>query len=316
MSTSLAPLIRVLRQHRAASIGAFSTSIGVTVVEVLLPLLTRDAVDVATGQAGAGESSTATTLFPSLSPLWAIVVCLVIATVARYALQFSRRFSAGILSINVQHRLRVSMLDTVLKLGGPAQDSLHTGQAVSRSISDISTVQGLCAVLPLTVGNATKLVLTAGVIVWLSPVLSLLAFATLPLVYLLGYRSRTPLFEATRAAQDQAATVTGVVEETVTGIRVVKAFSQQQREVARLHTESQELYRRRLQVARVTALFQPVMEQLPLAALVANILAGGWLALQGTISIGTFVAFATYVTTAQSGDKNAVWHGHSRTNRH
>ena len=54
MSTSLAPLIRVLRQHRAASIGAFSTSIGVTVVEVLLPLLTRDAVDVATGQAGAG----------------------------------------------------------------------------------------------------------------------------------------------------------------------------------------------------------------------------------------------------------------------
>ena len=189
------------------------------------------------------------------------------------------------------------MLDTVLKLGGPAQDSLHTGQAVSRSISDISTVQGLCAVLPLTVGNATKLVLTAGVIVWLSPVLSLLAFATLPLVYLLGYRSRTPLFEATRAAQDQAATVTGVVEETVTGIRVVKAFSQQQREVARLHTESQELYRRRLQVARVTALFQPVMEQLPLAALVANIMAGGWLALQETISIGTFVAFATYVTT-------------------
>ena len=297
MSTSLAPLIRVLRQHRAASIGAFSTSIGVTVVEVLLPLLTRDAVDVATGQAGAGESSTATTLFPSLSPLWAIVACLVIATVARYALQFSRRFSAGILSINVQHRLRVSMLDTVLKLGGPAQDSLHTGQAVSRSISDISTVQGLCAVLPLTVGNATKLVLTAGVIVWLSPVLSLLAFATLPLVYLLGYRSRTPLFEATRAAQDQAATVTGVVEETVTGIRVVKAFSQQQREDAHLHAESKELYRRRLQVARVTALFQPVMEQLPLAALVANIMAGGWLALQGTISIGTFVAFATYVTT-------------------
>ena len=160
MSTSLAPLIRVLRQHRAASVGAFSTSIGVTIVEVLLPLLTRDAVDVATGQAGAGESSAATTLFPSLSPLWAIVVCLVMATVARYALQFSRRFSAGILSIDVQHRLRVSMLDTVLKLGGPAQDSLHTGQAVSRSISDISTVQGLCAVLPLTVGNATKLVIS------------------------------------------------------------------------------------------------------------------------------------------------------------
>lgn len=68
MSTSLAPLIRVLRQHRAASIGAFSTSIGVTVVEVLLPLLTRDAVDVATGQAGAGESSTATTLFPEPFP--------------------------------------------------------------------------------------------------------------------------------------------------------------------------------------------------------------------------------------------------------
>ena len=166
MSTSLAPLIRVLRQHRAASVGAFSTSIGVTVVEVLLPLLTRDAVDVATGQAGAGESSAATTLFPSLSPLWAIVVCLVMATVARYALQFSRRFSAGILSIDVQHRLRVSMLDTVLKLGGPAQDSLHTGQAVSRSISDISTVQGLCAVLPLTVGNATKLVLTVS-LAWL-----------------------------------------------------------------------------------------------------------------------------------------------------
>ena len=58
------------------------------------------------------------------------------------------------------------------------------------------------------------------------------------------------------------------------------------------------------------------MEQLPLAALVANIMAGGWLALQGTISIGTFVAFATYVTTLSQVTKNAVWHGHSRTNRH
>nr|WP_236684312.1 ABC transporter ATP-binding protein [Corynebacterium epidermidicanis] len=269
-------------------------TIGVVAFESLIPLLTGNAVDVATGSSVGGASAR---LLPSLNPLTAILVVLVATALARFAMQFLRRYTAGLLSINVQHELRLRVLDTLQRLDGPGQDRIRVGQIVSRSISDINMVQGLVAMLPLAVGHLLKLVLTIAIMLWLSPKLALVALAALPIIMWGAVSSRKPLFAATWSAQQEAANIATHVEETVTGVRVVKAFAQEDRETDRMEDLGRSLYAQRMRAARMTARFQPMLDQLPQLALVVNVALGGWLALQGVISIGTFVAFSAYLSS-------------------
>ncbi|QGU01736.1 Putative multidrug export ATP-binding/permease protein [Corynebacterium kalinowskii] len=268
-------------------------TVGVVGFELFIPLLTRDAVDVATGQA---HGSAASRLLTGYSELTAIIIVMVAVALARFASQFGRRYTAGLLSINVQHRIRVALLDTLQKLDGPGQDRIRVGQVVSRSISDINMIQGLVAMFPLAVGHVLKLVFTVVVMLTLSPMLALVALTSLPLIFFGALASRKPMFAATWAAQQSAADLATHVEETVTGIRVVKAFAQEDREIDRLEEAGRKVYADRMRSARLNAKFQPLVDQLPQLALVANIALGGWLAMTGHITIGTFVAFAAYLS--------------------
>ncbi|MFD5867420.1 ABC transporter ATP-binding protein [Corynebacterium sp. NPDC060344] len=265
-----------------------------TVLETVAPLLTRDAIDVATGQGDGGPSAAALTQLP---PLTAVIAVFVGVALARFLTQIVRRFTAGLLSLDVQHDLRVRLLTSLQALDGPAQDRVRTGQVVSRSISDLQGIQGMLAMLPLTLGAVLKIVLTVGVMLMLSLPLTFVGLAVIPAVVAIALKSRSALYAATWTAQQKAADVATHVEETVTGVRVVKAFAQSSREVAELDTLSRALYALRMRSAKLNARFQPALQALPQVSLVANIAVGGWLALNGTITVGTFVAFATYLTT-------------------
>ena len=108
-------------------------------------------------------------------------------------------------------------------------------------------------------------------------------------------RSRRALFPATWSAQQKAADIAQQVEETVTGVRVVKGFGQEAREVATLEAGARRLYGERLRAARMTARLNPALAALPTLGQVLVIGVGGWLALNGSITLGTFLAFTTYV---------------------
>lgn len=263
-------------------------------LETVIPLLTRDAIDVATGQ---GDGGTAAALLPGLAPLAAVIAVFVGVGVVRFLTQVVRRFTAGLLSLDVQHDLRVRLLRSLQALDGPAQDRVRTGQVVSRAISDLQGIQGMLAMLPLTLGSVVKIVLTIGVMLMLSLPLTVVGLAVIPLVVAVAVKSRSALYAATWTAQQKAADVATHVEETVSGVRVVKAFAQSSREVARLDGLSRSLYALRMRSAKLNARFQPALQALPQVSLVVNIAVGGWLALRGSITVGTFVAFAAYLTT-------------------
>ncbi|MGH9286579.1 MAG: ABC transporter ATP-binding protein, partial [Acidimicrobiales bacterium] len=92
-----------------------------------------------------------------------------------------------------------------------------------------------------------------------------------------------------------AAEVTGVVEEAVTGVRVVKAFAAEERELARLERAARALYASRLRNVAIQARLVPFIQTVPSLGLAALLLFGGNLALEGRISLGTFLAFNTYL---------------------
>ena len=102
---------------------------------------------------------------------------------------------------------------------------------VSRSISDLTMVQGLLSMIPMMLGNAVLFVLSLVIMAVLSPMLTLIALAVGPALWFISVASRRSLFPANWDAQQQAAEVAGVVDAAVTGVRVVKGFGQEEQEL-------------------------------------------------------------------------------------
>ncbi len=224
---------------------------------------------------------------------WAFV--LVAAAVAVYLLTFLRRFYGGRLALDVQHDLRTDMFHSLTRLDGARQDELNTGQVVGRATSDLQLIQGLLFMAPMMIGNVLLFLLSLVVMFVLSPLLTVIALAVAPALWFLADRSRKRLFPATWYAQGQAAAVAGIVDGSVTGVRVVKGFGQEQQEMSKLRAVSERLFAGRLRTVRLNARYSPALQAVPSLGQVGMLALGGWMAVQGQITLGTFVAFSTYL---------------------
>lgn len=117
----------------------------------------------------------------------------------------------------------------------------------------------------------------------------------IPALWFLARRSQPRMLKAAWEAQDRTAALAGVVDSSVAGIRVVKGFGQERQELARLTAAARRLFSGRLRVLRLTARYEPVLQAIPALAQVAVLALGGWMALRGELSLGTFVAFSAYL---------------------
>src|SRR4029079_8318717 len=149
--------------------------------------------------------------------------------------------------------------------------------------------------LPIIVGNVVMLVLSLVVMLFLSPPLTLVMLLAIPLLLVVSVKMRSAIFPATWDAQQRAGEVAGVVDEAVSGVRVVKGFGQEDRELGSLTDASEALYSSRVRTVRLQARYQSALQAIPALGQVAVLALGGWLAIQGEISIGTFLAFSTYL---------------------
>ncbi len=269
-------------RHRLDLFGAFGAALAGSLVSVVVPLIVKHVIDIVT--TGSHHAS--------ITP-W--VTLLIAAAALQYALTFGRRFLAGRLSLDVQYDLRGDIFRSLQRLDGAAQDALQTGQVVSRSISDVGLVQGLLAFLPALTGNVLFFVISLVAMLWLSPLLTLVAAAIAPALWFVASASRRDLFPANWSAQQQSGELVGQVEASVTGVRVVKGFGQEAREVDELSGQASTLFALRMRVVRLQAKYASALTAIPGLGQIGVLLLGGWLALHGDITIGTFLAFSTYL---------------------
>ncbi|WP_239377275.1 MULTISPECIES: ABC transporter ATP-binding protein [unclassified Frankia] len=270
----------VLRYRRNATL-AFGAAVFGTAIAAVTPLIERAVID--------------NVVVAHRQPLAPYVLALLAAGVLRFAAGFVRRYIGGRLALDVQYDLRDALFTALTRLDGVRQDGLRTGQVVSRANSDVTVVQGLLAFLPLMSGNLLLFVLAIVIMMLLSPLLTLLALAVGPLVIIIGLRARRTVFPATWAAQQQAGEVAAVVAEATAGVRVVKGFGQEERELAKLATAARALFSLRMRAVRFTSLYTSALAAVPALGQVGMLALGGWLALRGSISLGTFLAFTAYL---------------------
>ena len=217
------------------------------------------------------------------------------AAVVNFAGIYLRRYTGGRLALDVQHDLRNDLFGSLSRLDGKRQDEIHTGQLTGRSISDLNMLQGLLSMVPVTLGNIALFVISIIIMLTLSPVLTLVAVAVAPSLWFIALASRKRLFPASWDAQQETGEVAGIVDENIGGVRVVKGFGQEEQEQERLEAASSRLFGSRLRMIRLTARYNPALTAIPSLGVVGVLLLGGWLAIRGSVTLGTFLAFSAYL---------------------
>ncbi|GAA2342069.1 ABC transporter ATP-binding protein/permease [Streptomyces kunmingensis] len=270
-----------LKRRRLMAAIVFSSILSIVLV-TLGPLLTRDGVN----QAVAGDSS---------GIAW-VAGGLVLIAAIDFVGNYVRRFTGGKLALDVQHGLREDVFRSIQRLDGPGQDKLRTGQVISRTNSDLQQIQQMLTMLPVPLTVVTYYLFGIVAMSWLSPRLTLVTVAVVLALGAVAMWTRRRVFETSARAANDAAEVTEHIKEVIDGVRVVKGFGQEEREIRWLDRATRGLFGRRMRMMRVHAAPGATMLALPVLGQIAVLVYGGSLVMDGSIDIGTFIAFAAYLT--------------------
>jgi len=273
---------RFLRPHRTklvVTLVASGVSMGALAA---VPLLQRAVID----DAILGHHHVLATL----------LVALLGVGLVRFATSLVRRFVGGRVSYDVQLDVRNELYQHLLELDLSVHDGLQTGQLVSRANSDLGLIQQILSWAPMVLGSVLQAVISLVVMAVLNVPLFFVALLV-PVATFWSARSlRHTVFPSSWDAQQKEAELTTVVEESTVGVRVVKAFSREDGQLDRYVGSARSLYGSRLRNIRLRARMTAQLQSIPSFGQFGVLALGGWYALHGDISIGTFVAFATYMT--------------------
>jgi ATP-binding cassette subfamily B protein len=191
--------------------------------------------------------------------------------------------------------LRERLYAHVQRLHFGFHDRMQTGELMSRANTDLQQIQNLIVLIPLTISNGVTVLAVTVILFTIDPVLTVLALGSLPFLNLLGKRFSTRLHPEVMAIQAESAQLASVVEETVSGVRVVKGFGAQRFQANRLATEADDVYAASMAAARIRGRYLPAMELLPNIGLILVLAYGGHQVLDGELSLGDLASFNLYI---------------------
>ena len=206
-----------------------------------------------------------------------------------------RRWYAFRESRLTETRLRERLFAHILGLHVAYHDHVQTGQLMSRASSDLMQIQGFVVMIPLTISNLAMVAAIIVILVVQQPLLAIIALAPLPALNLLATRFSRRIHPAVLAVQQEQAQLATVVEEAVSGVRVIKGFGAEKVTADRLRKEADDIRTVSLQAARVRSAFLPALDLLPNLGLLAVLAIGGHRVLDGAMSRGQMVEFMQYI---------------------
>ncbi len=228
--------------------------------------------------------------------LTTLALAIVAAGVLRLVFAVVRRLVAGRVSLGVEFDLRNRMYRHLQSLELGFFDSQQTGQLMSRSTVDLQAVRFFLGYgLIFMLQSALTILIAAGVMIVVNPVLAAVALAPMPWVIWVAFRYGRRNRPATQEVQQRIAELTAEAEENVSGVRVVKAFAQEERQLRRFNRAVLRVFDQSMVSTRLRAFYNPFIGFLPQLGLAGILLVGGHQAINGTITLGDFVAFYGYV---------------------
>ena len=192
-------------------------------------------------------------------------------------------------------RVRDALFAHALRLDATYHDRVGPGELLSRASSDSQHIARMMDAIGHTIGYVLTVVAVAVVMLVLDPGLALVVLIPLPVVSVAAWLYSRRYDTGTQRLQEAWGEASTLVEETVSGIRVVKGLGAGDALSGRFRDRSDEVLRRALELARLDAVFNPFLEMLPLIGIAAVLWLGGRSVIAGDLSLGSFVAFNAYV---------------------
>ena len=261
---------------------AFLLAAGAMVMTVLIPYLTGRAIDAIRVH--------------HRHALTIMVIAIAVAGVLRLGLSVARRVVAGRVSLGVEVDLRNLLYGQLQRLELGFFDRQQTGQLMSRATVDLQAVRFFLGYGLIFIAQSLLTIALAAVAMFLlRPELAALSLASVPFVVLVAFRYGKRSRPALQEAQQRIAELTADAEENVSGVRVVKAFAQEERQLDRFRHSVQRVFDQQMLAIRIQALFGPLISFLPNLGLAAILLVGGREVIHGSLTVGQFTAFYAYL---------------------
>ena len=279
-------LLGFLRPYRRGVIVSFALAAVAMGAGVLIPFIVGRTVD----RIRHGNTN-----------LWPLVAVLLAAGILRLGFSVARRLVAGRLSLGVEYDLRNRMYAHLQSLEVAFFDEQQTGQLMSRATVDLQAVRFFLGYgLIFIVQSAITILVAAAVMTAVNPGLAGLALFPTPFVLWAAYRYGRRNRPASQEVQQRIAELTAEAEESISGVRLVKAFAREERQLARFSLATRRVFDQSMVSTRLRAFYNPFIGFLPNLGLAAVLLVGGRQAVHGTITLGEFVAFWGYVQLLSS----------------
>jgi ABC-type multidrug transport system fused ATPase/permease subunit len=275
-------LLGFLRPYRRPVTWSFLLAFAAMVMTVLIPFMTGQAINSVRGH------------HQHDLIMWAVAIG--VAGAGRLVLSAARRLVAGRVSLNVELDLRNSLYQHLQQLELGFFDRQQTGQLMSRATVDLQSVRFFLGYGLIFIGQSLLTISLAAVAMFaLQPGLAALSLAPVPFVVLIAWLYGRQSRPAVQEAQQRIAELTAEAEENVSGVRVVKAFAQEERQLDRFRHSVQRVFDQQIYATKIQARFTPMISFLPNLGLALILLVGGRDVINGSLSIGAFTAFYAYL---------------------
>ncbi len=272
------------------------------VMTVALPELTAHAVEAIRkgavhvhGQA-TGARTHASSPQGDRHTLLVLSLVIIAVVLARWGFMYWRRIVAGRVSLAVEYDLRERMYGQLQRLELGFFDHQQTGQLMSRATVDLAAVRfflgyGLVFILQ----SILTIALAGAVMLAINPGLGLIALIPVPFVVLISHRYGRRARPAIQETQQRIAELTADAEENISGVRVVKAFARESRQLTRFQSTVGRVFSQAMVATRLEARYNPMIGFLPQLGLAAVLLLGGESVIHAHLALGQFTAFYLYV---------------------
>ncbi|HUC08546.1 MAG TPA: ABC transporter ATP-binding protein, partial [Solirubrobacterales bacterium] len=230
---------------------------------------------------------------PDLLPL---ALAIVGAGILRLGLTVVRRLVAGRVSLAVEFDLRQLFYAHLQRLELGFFDGQQTGQLMSRATVDLQAIRFFLGYgLIFITQNLLTITLVTVVMVAINPLLALIALAPAPLIVFTASRYNRVSRPAQQEVQQRIAELTAEAEENISGIRIVKAFAREEYQLHRFQRAVSRVFDQSIYSTKLQAFFSPLIGLLPQIGIALVLLVGGRQVINGSLSLGDFTAFYTYL---------------------
>tara|TARA_Y100000287_G_scaffold80357_1_gene63575 strand:+ start:147 stop:1901 length:1755 start_codon:yes stop_codon:yes gene_type:complete len=228
----------------------------------------------------------------------AVIVFISFMVIAGYTRAISigtRRYFSMDVSYNVEAGIRNRIFTHMQKLAFNYHDQVPTGDLMARASSDASQVRLAFAIAPLASANIFLLLILSGTLLSLSLPLGGIVLLSIPAVLWLASNFSSKAMGVSLKVKEAEANMTTEVEEQLGGIRVVKAFGNEEQATNKVESAVQNIYDTSLGYLKLRTKFIPLFELIPMVITLAVLLLGGYLTINEYLSLGEFIAFTQYV---------------------